>query len=78
MATAAKTSVDMDGILDRTELRLDRGSLDPFASILTRCKTAPAEVLVLAILKVDCKSPMGPEEHGGREGSLAKDYLGRT
>jgi hypothetical protein len=28
----------------------------PSASILAKCKTAPAMVLVFAVLKVDCKS----------------------
>jgi hypothetical protein len=42
--------------MDRKARRGGRDGVFPSASILAKCKTAPALVLVLAKLRFDCKS----------------------
>jgi hypothetical protein len=55
---AAKANLNGDRRVfaaDRTARRCDRDWVFPSASILAKCKTAPTLMLVLAMLKVDCK-----------------------
>jgi hypothetical protein len=69
MTAAAKANLNGDRracTADRTARRCGRDWVFVSASILAKCKTAPAMVLVLAMLKVDCKSTDGMRPgHGG-------------
>ena len=59
MTAAAKANLNGDRracTADRTARRCGRDWVFPSASILAKCKTAPALMLVLAMLRVDCKS----------------------
>jgi uncharacterized protein (TIGR00297 family) len=48
----------------------------PSASILAKCKTTPTVVLVLAMLKVDCKSQRGVRPEAGEEMQVGKKDTG--
>jgi hypothetical protein len=54
----------------------------PFAAIIAKCKTAPALLLVVIMLKVDCKSVSGRVGDGcgnawrGGGSGLAEGYSG--
>jgi hypothetical protein len=62
--------------MDRTERRLGRDWVFASASILAKCKTAPALVLVLAMLKVDCKSLIGMRLADGRGNTRGRGRYG--
>src|ERR1700756_3178277 len=69
MAATAKANLNGDRrawATDRTARRCDCDWVFASASILAKCKTAPADAAVLAMLKVDCKSLKEMRLAGGR------------
>jgi hypothetical protein len=58
MAAAGKANLNEDRrtcARDRTARQCGRDWMFPSASTLAKCKTAPTMLLVLAMLKADCK-----------------------
>src|ERR1700730_11309628 len=75
----AKANLDGDRracATDRTARRCGRDWVFPSASILAKCKTAPALVLVLAMHKVDCKSLSGMRLDDGRGNARGRGRYG--
>src|SRR5271156_2594710 len=79
MTAPAKANLNGDRracAADRTRRCRDRDWVFPSASILAKCKTAPTMMLVLAMLKVDCKSTGGMRLGDGRGNARGRGRYG--